>query len=53
MPDQPIPGEWYMVPVWVGGVLTVARIESELGNAGYQLRAIKVEEYVEPAAKAR
>lgn len=53
MPDQPIPGEWNMVPVWVSGVLTVARIESELGNAGYQLRAIKVEEYVEPAAKAR
>src|SRR5690606_42145125 len=28
MPDQPIPGEWNMVPVWVSGVLTVARIES-------------------------
>ncbi len=53
MPDKAIPAKWNMVPVWVSGLLTVARIESELGNAGYQLRAIKVEEYVEPAAKAR
>ncbi|THF65352.1 DUF3299 domain-containing protein [Pseudothauera rhizosphaerae] len=48
LPDKPIPGDWNMVPVWVSGVLTVARIDSELGNAGYQLRGIKVEEYVEP-----
>ena len=51
MPDKPIAGDWNMVPVWVSGVLTVARIESQLGNAGYQLRAIKVEEYKEEAAK--
>ncbi|AVZ78119.1 DUF3299 domain-containing protein [Zoogloeaceae bacteirum Par-f-2] len=51
MPDKPIAGDWNMVPVWVSGVLTVARIESQLGNAGYQLRAIKVEEYKEVAAK--
>jgi len=51
MPDKPIAGDWNMVPVWVSGVLTVARIESQLGNAGYQLRAIKVEEYKEEAAR--
>ncbi|AUL98894.1 hypothetical protein B4966_00950 [Rhodocyclaceae bacterium] len=51
MPDKPIAGDWNMVPVWVSGVLTVARIESQLGNAGYQMRAIKVEEYKEEAAK--
>lgn len=47
LPEKPIPGEWNMVPVWVSGVLGVARTESELGNAGYQLRAVKVEEYKE------
>ena len=48
MPDKPIPGKWNMVPVWVSGVLTVARFDSDLGNAGYQLRGIEVEEYKEP-----
>lgn len=47
MPDQPIPARWNMVPVWVSGILTVARIDSALGSAGYQLRGIKVEEYVD------
>ncbi len=45
MPDREIPARWNMVPVWVSGVLTVARLDSELGSAGYQLRGIKVEEY--------
>lgn len=48
MPDKPIPGKWNMGAVWVSGVLTVARFDSELGNAGYQLRGIKVEEYTDP-----
>ena len=37
-----------MSPVWVNGVLNVGRVESEMGSAGYQMRAMKVEEYTEP-----
>lgn len=47
LPDDPIPVEWNMAPVWVSGILAVARFDSEMGNAGYQLRGIKVEEYAE------
>lgn len=47
MPDQEIPAAWNMVPVWVSGILTVARFNSELGSAGYQMRGIRVEEYKE------
>ncbi len=45
MPDKEIPARWNMVPVWVSGVLTVARFNSDMGSAGYQLRGIEVEEY--------
>jgi hypothetical protein len=48
LPDAAIPARWNMAPVWVSGVLTVARYDSELGSAGYQLRAVEVEEYREP-----
>jgi len=48
MPDKPVAEKLNMKPVWVSGVLAVARFESDLGNAGYQLRGIKVEEYKEP-----
>ena len=51
MPDKPVNSKLDMLPVWVNGVLTVARFESDLGNAGYQLRAISVEEYKEPMPK--
>lgn len=51
MPDKPVASKLNMLPVWVSGVLTVARFESDLGNAGYQLRGIKVEEYKEPLPK--
>lgn len=51
MPDQPVTAKLNMMPVWVNGVINVARFESDLGNAGYQLRAIKVEEYKEPLPK--
>ncbi|THF63028.1 DUF3299 domain-containing protein [Pseudothauera nasutitermitis] len=46
-PAKAIPGEWNMVPVWVNGELSVERVDSELGNAGYRLRAVSVEEYVD------
>lgn len=47
MPDHGIPARWNMVPVWVSGVLAVDRYDSELGSAGYRMRAIRVEEYRE------
>lgn len=47
LPDKPIPGEWDMTPVWVVGELAVTPFDSTLGNAGYQLRALTVEEYQE------
>jgi uncharacterized protein len=47
VPERDIPASWNMVPVWVSGVLTVARYDSELGTAGYQMRGILVEEYKE------
>jgi len=47
MPEREIPARWNMVPVWVSGVLTVARYDSELGTAGYQMRGMLVEEYKE------
>jgi len=47
IPDKPVPGAWNMLPVWVNGVMAVGRMDSEMGVAGYQLRALRVEEYVE------
>lgn len=51
VPDKPVPAAWNMLPVWVEGVLAVGRIESELGHAGYQMRALKVSEYEEPTPR--
>lgn len=48
MPDKPVPAKWNMAPVWVNGVLTVERFDSDLGNAGYRVRGVKVEEYKDP-----
>lgn len=48
LPDEPIPAAWNMAPVWVSGVLSVARFDSEMGSAGYQLRGVRVEEYTDP-----
>lgn len=49
MPDTPIASNLNMMPVWVSGVLTVARFDSALGNAGYQLRGMRVVPYEPPA----
>jgi uncharacterized protein len=51
LPQQPISGDWDMVPVWVVGVLSVTRVDSSLGSAGYQLHAREVEEYQEEMAQ--
>lgn len=53
IPDKPVPGGWNMLPVWVNGVMAVGHIDSDMGTAGYQLRAVKVEEYVEEQPKRR
>ena len=50
MPDKAVPDQWNMAPVWVSGVLAVARTESDMGTAGYQMRGIRVEPYKEPGA---
>lgn len=47
MPDEPIPADLNMQPVWVSGVLTVARLDSEMGVSGYQMRGLRVEKYLE------
>lgn len=46
-PDKPVPGKWNMAPVWVSGELAVERYDSDLGNAGYRLRGVRVEEFKE------
>jgi hypothetical protein len=53
IPDKPVPAAWNMMPVWVNGVMAVGRIDSEMGVAGYQLRAVKVEEYKEDPPQRR
>lgn len=45
--DKPIPAEWLMMPVWVQGTLRVERFDSRMGNAGYRMKAVKVEEYLD------
>lgn len=47
IPDKPVPAGWNMLPVWVEGVMAVGRVDSEMGVAGYQLRGMGVEEYVD------
>lgn len=51
IPDKPVDARFEMAPVWVNGVLNVARFESDMGNAGYQMRGIRVEEYKEAMPK--
>lgn len=48
LPAKPLPADWNMMPVWVNGVMAIGRVDSEMGRAGYQLRAVAVEEYKEP-----
>ncbi len=46
-PEQPIPADWNMVPVWVSGVMQIDRQVSDLGTAGYRIQGMKIEEYEE------
>ncbi len=48
VPAKPLPAAWNMMPVWVNGVMAVGQVDSEMGRAGYQLRAVAVEEYKDP-----
>ncbi|HAG74012.1 MAG TPA: DUF3299 domain-containing protein, partial [Thauera sp.] len=47
IPDKAVPAGYNMLPVWVEGVMAVGRIDSDMGVAGYQLRGMKVEEYID------
>jgi uncharacterized protein len=48
-PQTPLPRDLTMSPVWVEGVLEVQRIDTTMGNAGYQLKASRVWPYEEPS----
>lgn len=48
IPDRPIPGHWSTLPISVSGILSVVRFESEIGNAGYRLQGLKIEQYKLP-----
>lgn len=47
MPDEAVPAMWNMMPVWVSGVLSVIRQDTDMGIAGYQMQGMRVEAYEE------
>lgn len=46
-PARPVKMQAYMDAVWVEGVVELAVSKTDMGDAGYRLRAIKVEPYKE------
>lgn len=51
--DTPYKTKTYMDAVWIEGVVEVAAKKTDLGDAGYRVRASKVEVYVEKPAKKK
>ena len=47
LPDRSINADLNMMPIWVNGVLTVDRYDSEMGNAAYRMQGIRIEPYQE------
>lgn len=47
MPDEAVPAMWNMMPVWVSGVMSVIRQDTDMGIAGYQMQGMRVEAYEE------
>jgi uncharacterized protein len=47
-PKEPISRELTMSPVWIEGHLDVKRIDTSMGNAGYQLKASRIWPYEAP-----
>jgi hypothetical protein len=45
--DRPVRVKTYMDAVWIEGRLELASIRTDMGDAGYRMRAIKVEPYKE------
>jgi hypothetical protein len=47
LPAKPVKMKTYMDAVWIEGQLELASVKTDMGDAGYRLRAVKVEPYVE------
>lgn len=45
IPERPVPAGQDMVAVWVGGTISLAAAKTGLGDAGYRIKAVKVEPY--------
>jgi len=45
IPEKPVKASLNMMPVWVKGELGIERYDSEMGLAGYRMRAIEVLPY--------
>ncbi len=48
LPDKAVPSKTGMDAVWVNGVIELVNSKTSMGDSGYRLRAVKVEEYKEP-----
>ncbi len=49
--DKPVKTKTYMDAVWIEGALELAVSRTEMGDAGYRMRAARVEPYVEKKKK--
>jgi hypothetical protein len=47
LPARPVKMKTYMDAVWIEGSLELARTQTDLGDAGYRMRAARVEPYQE------
>ena len=51
VPDKPVKMKTYMDAVWIEGALELALSRTEMGDAGYRMRAARVEPYVQKKKK--
>ena len=49
--DKPVRTKTYMDAVWIEGALELAQTRTDMGDAGYRMRAAHVEPYVEKKKK--
>lgn len=45
---RPVRTQTYMDAVWIEGSLEIAKTQTEMGDAGYRMRAARVTPYIEP-----
>lgn len=50
--ERPLEADQSMAPVWVLGTLRVARLDTEMGRAGYRIEGARVEAYREEGERA-